>query len=338
MGPGRAGTHADGPSYSGAVSAYRTLEGLSLSRGTLDRSALDREDQTLMKRVLADAGTRVVDLHEGRFRTTRVDGRMRLVLRAPAVADDSRLALFLGRDPEGTAFVAVVREEPELSRPGPAGRDWHTLREVGAELDDTEAGLVTTAVSLLNWHSRHPRCPRCGGPTEAVHGGWVRRCTQDGSQHHPRTDTAVIVAVTDEDDRLLLARGPRWPEGRMSVLAGFVEAGESLEATVAREVYEEVSVRVADVVYRGNQPWPFPGSLMIGFTARALDSDLVPDATEIVEAAWFTRGELAGATRSGEVVLPPRVSIARRLIEDWYGGEIEAATESTGPFRGADAS
>lgn len=317
---------------------YRTLEGLSLSRGTLDRSALHRRDEKLVPHLLADAGTRVLDLRGGRVRTTRVDGRLRLVLRAPTFADEQRLVLFLGRDAAGTAYLAVVRDEDGTDRPDASTRDWRTLREAGADLDDTEAGLVTCAVALENWHARHPRCPRCGGVTRTEQGGWVRRCLQDGSEHYPRTDTAVIVAVIDEEDRLLLARGPRWPERRRSVLAGFVEAGESLEATVAREVHEEVGLTVRDVTYRGNQPWPFPGSLMIGFTAYALAGELRLDADEIVEADWYTRGELAWAARSGEVVLPPRMSIARRLIEDWFGDEIEVREEADGPFRGADAS
>jgi NAD+ diphosphatase len=312
---------------------------LSLSRGTLDRSAVHRREPGLLKAALGDSGTRVLDLVESRSPTCKVDGTLRLVFRSPTYADADRLVLYLGRDHEGTAYLAVVNEP---GTDGPQGSEqpssgWRTLREAGADLDDTHAGVFTSALALAQWHARHPHCPRCGAPTVPEQGGWLRRCTEDGSEHYPRTDAAVIVAVTDPEDRLLLARGPHWPERRMSVLAGFVEAGESLEATVVREVAEEVGLRVGDVVYRGNQPWPFPASLMIGFTARAGDRELHLDQEEIVQAEWFTRGELNWAVRSGRVELPPRVSIARRLVEDWFGGEIEPAEEVTGPFRGTDS-
>ncbi len=296
-----------------------------------------RRDEDVLRHALSQSGTRVYDLVDGKMRTCRVDGEMRLVPRAPDVADSARMLFYLGRDEE-REHVAVLRPVDEGDRPDPGGKGWQTLREAGEGLGDTDAGVFTTAVALLNWHDRHPFCPRCGTQTEPAEGGWVRVCPQDGSQHHPRTDTAVIVAVTDDEDRILLARGPHWPQGRMSVLAGFVEAGESLESAVAREVSEEVGVEVRNVTFRGNQPWPFPASLMIGFTARAFETDLTLDPAEIAEASWFERGELAYAVRSGAVALPPRVSIARRLIEQWFGKEIEQGEEPTGPFRGRETS
>lgn len=311
---------------------------LALSRGTLDRLGNSRREQDVVRWALGQAATRVYDLVEGKMRTCRVDGGLRLVPRAADVADHSRLTLYLGRDDQDREHVAVVRDEVDPERPDASAQGWQTLREAGAELGDTDAGVLTSAVALANWHTRHPRCPRCGATTHPAHGGWMRICDEDGSEHHPRTDTAVIVAVTDDDERILLGRGPHWPPGRMSVLAGFVEAGESLEAAVAREVGEEVGVEVEDLVYRGNQPWPFPASLMVGFTARARGVELRLDPAEIAEAAWFTRGELAWSVRSGEVALPPRVSIARRLVEDWYGAELAQPSEPTEPFRGRDAS
>src|SRR5665811_1147640 len=144
-------------------------------------------------------------------------------------------------------------------------------------------------------------------------------CIRDS---YPRTDPAVIMAVTDADDRLLLARRPHWPQGRLSVLAGFVEPGESLEAAVAREVFEEVGVVVEQVRYLGNQPWPFPSSLMVGFTARAIDPTLHLDQEEIVEAVWASREELREMVLAGRFGISPTVSIARRMIERWYGGLI----------------
>lgn len=312
---------------------------LSLSRGTLDRSATRRRDPSLIKAVLADPDTRVLDLVDKQAPTCRVDGTLRLVFRPPEFGDTDQLILYLGVDEDGVAYVALPRDSVDGAEGGEGGPGpgWRTLREAGADLDDTHAGVFTSALALAHWHARHPRCPRCGAPTVPEQGGWSRRCTEDGSEHFPRTDAAIIVAVTDADDRLLLARGPHWPENRLSVLAGFVEAGESLEATVVREVFEEVGVHVGDVVYRGNQPWPFPASLMVGFSARATDTDLTLDEEEIVRAEWFTRGELNWAVRTGDVELPPRVSIARRLIEDWFGGQIQALEEVTEPFRGRDS-
>ncbi|MFC7647920.1 NAD(+) diphosphatase [Streptosporangium lutulentum] len=193
------------------------------------------------------------------------------------------------------------------------------LREVGSLLGDRDAGLMVYAVALEAWHSTHEFCPRCGNRTEVRSGGHVRVCSKDGSQHFPRVDPAVIMLIHDDQDRCLLARGPQWPEGRLSVLAGFVEPGESLEHAVAREVAEEVGVRIAEPRYLGSQPWPFPRSLMLGFFARATSTEFVLDPEEIAEARWFSRAELLAAMESGEVRLPSELSIARRLIETWYG-------------------
>ncbi|MGB3829568.1 MAG: NAD(+) diphosphatase [Ornithinimicrobium sp.] len=317
--------------------ADETLLELSLARGTLDRAGVTRRDTNALQHAFSQSSTAVYDLVDGKMRTCRVDGQLRLVPRSPDVADSSRLAFYLGRD-DDREHVAVLRPVGDPERPDPGAKGWQTLREAGGDLGDTDAGVFTSAVALSNWHDRHPFCPRCGNPTEPTEGGWVRVCRNDGSQHHPRTDTAVIVAITDDEDRILLARGPHWPQGRMSVLAGFVEAGESLESAVAREVSEEVGVQVRNVTFRGNQPWPFPSSLMVAFTARAFETELSLDPQEIAEASWFARGELAYAVRSGAVALPPRVSIARRLIEHWYGKEIEQSLEPTGPFRGRDSS
>jgi NAD+ diphosphatase len=149
--------------------------------------------------------------------------------------------------------------------------------------------------------------------------GHVRVCESCGTQQFPRSDPAVIMLVTDDDDRTLLGHNPAWPPGRFSTLAGFVEPGESLEQAVAREVFEEVGVVVDDITYEGSQPWPFPASLMIGFRAHAADPTLTIDDTEITEARWFSRSELIEAGRRQEVLMPSSVSIARWLIERWYG-------------------
>jgi NAD+ diphosphatase len=191
---------------------------------------------------------------------------------------------------------------------------WSDLREVGALLDDLDAGLLTTAVALARWHDRHPRCSVCGEPTDLAHGGWIRRCPADDSEHFPRTDPAVIMLVHDGADRCVLGRQASWPPGRYSILAGFVEPGESAEAAVVREVDEEVGLAVTGVAYAGSQPWPFPSSLMLGYTAVAVgDLTLSLRDGELADALWVSRAELqAGALR-----LPPPVSIAHRIITDW---------------------
>ncbi len=214
---------------------------------------------------------------------------------------------------EQAAWLARVR--PGLR---PAG-----LREAAALLNDRDAGLFTHAVALANWHATHTHCPRCGTPTVTVAAGHAQRCPADGSEHFPRIDPAVIMLVTDPDDRCLLARNVRWPERRVSILAGFVEPGESAEQAVAREVEEETGITVTRVRYVGSQPWPMPQSLMLGFRAAAAgELDLRVDDDEIAEAHWYSREELRSALAAREILLPPPVSIAHRLIESWYGEEL----------------
>lgn len=300
-----------------------TLANLSLARTAVDRAADRRADPQLLPSLLADRATQVLAVVDGSAEVCHrgnPGGGLALALRAPLPSDSAALAVFLGVDGEGTAYVAV----DETTVDSADARDLRTLRQVGVDLDDRDAGLLTTALGVLNWHRAHRHCPRCGTPTEAVQGGWLRRCPSDGSEHYPRTDPAVIMSVVDDRDRLLLARGPQWAERRYSVLAGFVEPGETLEAAVAREVFEEVGVRVADVRFLGNQPWPFPSSLMLGFTARALTTDLVLQEDEIAEARWVTREELLAEVAEGSTGVANRISIARSLIEHWLGQEIRS--------------
>jgi NAD+ diphosphatase len=228
-------------------------------------------------------------------------------------------------DLEGFAGANGAERAAALRGELVAGREWSHLRQVGATIPARDAGLGVTAVALAAWHRSHRCCPRCGTPTVVAHAGWVRRCPVDGTDQYPRTDPAVIMAVVDADDRLLLAHAAHWPERRFSTLAGYVEPGESLEQAVRREVDEEVGVTVGDVAYRGSQPWPFPASLMLAFRAQATSTDLRPDGVEVTEARWFTRDELADAAAGGEVLLPMRASIARALIEEWAGSALPGA-------------
>ena len=196
-----------------------------------------------------------------------------------------------------------------------------TLREVGANLDVEDLTLAMHAVGLANWHATHPCCSRCGAKTVSDLGGSVRVCVEDATQHHPRTDPAVIVLVKDAQDRILLGHQPIWPEKRFSTFAGFVEPGESFEECVSREVFEEAGVYTADINYLTSQPWPFPASIMIAFEAITdRPEDARPDGEEITEVRWFSRNEIKQAVATGELLLPPSISVARRMIENWYVG------------------
>ena len=215
----------------------------------------------------------------------------------------------------------------------PPGTRAASLREVGALLGDRDAGLFTHAVALANWHDTHTHCPLDGTPTVPDPGGHSTRCPADGTEHFPRTDPAVIMLVTDPDDRCLLARNAAWPGRRVSILAGFVEPGESAEQAVIREVAEETQIKVTNVRYVGSQPWPMPRSLMLGFRAEAPAGQAIAvDRDEIAEAHWFSRDELLAAIKAREIALPPSVSIARHIIEAWFGGPLPSTwPETLGP-------
>ncbi len=297
------------------------LAGGGLSRGVLDRAAEHRGDDAWWAGVLADPATLALPVSrsqiplEPRGDAVDADGtppppRLAWV---PVAAAPPGERYLLGLEAGGRARVAVHVAE--------AGPGWVSLREVGDTLDDLDAGAATHAVALANWHDSHPFSARDGGPTRPAKSGAVR-VDADGTEFYPRTDTAMIVLVRDADDRALLGHQRVWPEGRYSCLAGFVEAGESLEQAVVREVLEEAGIRVGEVAYAGSQPWPFPRSLMVGFFATALGTDLVPDGDEITELHWYSRDEMRRQVDSGELRLPGRVSIARRLIEAWYGSEL----------------
>jgi NAD+ diphosphatase len=228
-------------------------------------------------------------------------------------------AVYLG-EADGVPYAAV-RGERSLTVAGRPVDTWAGLREVGADLDDLDAGLLAQAIGVLEWHERNRYSPLSGAATTIERSGWVQRDPVTGVELFPRTDPAVIMLVHDGGDRCVLGRQAAWPPGRFSILAGFVEPGESAEAAVAREVAEEVGLTVTDVRYVSSQPWPFPQSLMLGFTARVVgDPALHLDDHEIEEARWFTRDELRSG--QGPRALPPPVSIARNIIDRWVDGDL----------------
>lgn len=317
-----------------------TLGPLALSRSTVDRAARRRSEPDLITELLADPFTSVLHLRGDRVPVLDDGNGPRLVLGpGPAKPMADQIAIFLGEDGAGRPHVLLAGPAPsdqvadapvadQRVDDGDGRVRWASLREVGALLDDTGAGLFTTAVALANWHLTHPRCSRCGQPSAVSSAGWSRTCPACSAEHFPRTDPAVIMAVVDDDDRILLGHQAVWPAKRFSTLAGFVEPGESLEAAVRREVLEESGIEVDEVSYLGSQPWPFPASIMLGFRAHAATTKVNVDGTELADAQWWTREALGIDIATGELILPPKVSIARRLIEHWYGGPVHDAPDA----------
>jgi NAD+ diphosphatase len=310
------------------------LSDLSLARSAVDRASHRRANLAWIAAAWANEATQVLVLDHGQARINFTDGAAALELIAPEQAPEG-IRFLLGVDDAGVAYFAVDGPRGGLGAgplpaPGsapavPPGPGVHVagLRQAGPLLSDRDAGLLTHAVALANWHATHTHCPRCGAVTEPVQAGHARRCPVDASEHFPRVDPAVIMLVQDDAGRCLLARNRAWPPRRVSILAGFVEPGESLEQAVIREVGEETGLRVSEIRYVGSQPWPMPRSLMLGFVACAAgDQRIVVDEEEIAEARWFSRPQLQAAVTAREVLLPPPVSIAHRIIESWYGAPL----------------
>jgi NAD+ diphosphatase len=283
---------------------------IALSVRAHDRVGHRRTDDAWLADTWAEPSTRVLLLARGRFPVTSGTS---VAWRSPAEAPGGQ-RVFLGAQ-GGVSHFAVLLEEPLED-------SWANLRVVGPSLSTEDASLVVHALALAEWHRSHKFCAACGGPLSVAAAGHVLTCAGCGRQHFPRTDPAVIMLVTDEEDRALLGRQPRWPEGRYSTLAGFVDPGESLEDAVRREVAEEVGVEVGEVSYLGNQPWPFPSSLMVGFFASALSTEIRVDEEEISHARWFTREEMRAEAEAGTLLLPGGISISRTLVETWYGGRL----------------
>ena len=312
------------------------LESLALSRGTVDRVTHRRNDKQWLDAAWADSRTRVLVVSDGRALVRFDDEHVELIFVSPAEAP-AGIRFLLGQDADGVVYFGISADLPAALSPSPAPSPVGTvrvasLREVGVLLGDRDAGLFTHAVALANWHDTHTHCPLDGTPTIPDPGGHSTRCPADGTEHFPRTDPAVIMLVTDPDDRCLLARNAAWPGRRVSILAGFVEPGESAEQAVIREVAEETQIKVTNVRYVGSQPWPMPRSLMLGFRAEApAGQAIVVDRDEIAEAHWFSREELLAAIKTREIALPPPVSIARHIIESWFGGPLPSTwTETQG--------
>ena len=306
---------------------------LPLAKSGIDRDYLARESSELFDELWSDPNTRVLPIFNQKV-LLQVDesgqAAPKLALFRIEQVPSAQFRVYLGRTtiesidldgnllPIGSPIVAAALGENSANQLEPDHAAWHNLRRSTQALNDLDAGIFAQGLAITNWHLTHQHCPRCGTPTVIEKGGWSRRCFNDDRQVFPRTDPAIIVAVTDESDRILLGSQGVWEDNRWSVLAGYVEAGESLDQAVRREIVEEAGISVSDIHYRGSQPWPFPYSLMFGFSAKASSAhDLVPDGIEIEKLKWFSREELLAERE--RILLPGRLSIARALIEDWLG-------------------
>ena len=268
----------------------------------LDRAAAERRRPEWVEARRGEPGARALLLSE---RGVWMEGG-RLLLARPHDG-----AIFLGLSGDVPVFAADLGADEPASG-SPAG-----LREAATELPAEQAGLAAYAAALLGWHRRHRFCANCGQPTQPRDGGHERHCPACDAHHFPRTDPVVIVRVTD-GARLLLGRKAEWPERRYSVLAGFVEPGETLEDAVRREIQEEAGVEVLSASYVASQPWPFPSSLMLGFHATAQPGDPRPHDVELADVRWFEEREVEDAAAGrGAAFLPPPFTIARRLIDGW---------------------
>jgi NAD+ diphosphatase len=279
---------------------------MGFTGAALDRAPLERREPEWLAARRADPQARALVLSE---RGLWIDDG-HLVLVSP-----NGESVFLGLRGDRPLFATDAgAAEPDRGHAA-------DLREAATELPADEAALGAYAASLLSWHRRHRFCANCGSPTDPEDGGHERLCPACGAHPFPRTDPVVIVRVDDGRNRLLLGRQARWPPGRFSVLAGFVEPGETLEEAVRREVLEESSIEVGPVAYVASQPWPFPSSLMIGFNALATGGEPRPGDSELSDVRWFDRAEVeAAAAGEGDVRLSPPYSISRRLIDGWLDG------------------
>ncbi|HEX8246466.1 MAG TPA: NAD(+) diphosphatase [Longimicrobium sp.] len=289
-----------------------------------DRAALLRRDPAWIADRMADPATRFAPVWQLKNLFT-LDGEPRVRWLTPDEAAPllgAGTPVFLGMDDGAAHFAVVVGHEDPADVAAAAGGEFQELRRHGSVLPPRDAGMLAFARGMMHWHARHRFCGVCGEPTDVRDAGHVRACTSAacGAIHFPRTDPAVIMLVT-HGQRALLGRQSTWDAGRYSTLAGFVEPGESLEDAVAREVWEEAGVRLGEVRYHSSQPWPFPSSLMVGFTAEALGDDITVDTDELEDARWFTREELRRGLADGTLLLPSEISISRRLVVGWLEGE-----------------
>ena len=320
----------------------RHAETVTFGGSALDRAGEIREDAARLAEAAADTDARAVLFWRGKplIATARPAHLVRLPLDHPVLAEAASDRILLGREdgaarfaydlspwqPEGVDEASLggfldpsEQRHPELEE----GHAFVELRRVMTWLDPRDAELAATGRALLNWHETHGFCARCGARSEMGQAGWQRRCGSCGCSHFPRTDPVVIMLIT-HGNTVLIGRSPGWPKGMYSLLAGFVEPGETLEAAVRREVFEEAGITVGRVEYLSSQPWPFPASLMFGCRGDALDRDITIDPVEIEDARWVTREEMAEvfAGNHSEILPARKGAIAHFLLENWLADRL----------------
>jgi NAD+ diphosphatase len=347
-----ASTIARAPSgvpVSGLMARQRTPPNFYAESG-LDRAAHLREPEDWFERLIEAGAARLVPVWRSKHLVAGMEGDpsktgVAAIMERPGgnpqaiyfdaeearalfdtIGERNEERVFLG-ERDGIAYVALdISDLEEADLPAPLAERgvFADLRMVGPVLDRSDGAIFAYARGMLTWHRRHQFCGVCGAPTQVRSAGHVRMCTNEscGTSHFPRTDPAVIMLVVD-GERALLGRQAVWPPGMHSTLAGFVEPGETLEAAVAREVYEEAGVRIENVRYHSSQPWPFPSSIMLGFHADAVTTEISTNDSELESAAWFEREWLKQNDGVEGFRLPRRDSISRRLIEDWLAGEVD---------------
>lgn len=286
---------------------------ITFAGGNLDRATAVRADPEALAAALASAQARFVPVWRQRCLVDKTGACLATAAELDTASPGADDPILLGRRDDQWLFAAELEasHEPVLA----PGQVFAELREVMGELPAADAALVAYARAMVNWRAHHRHCGLCGAPNQAQEAGFVMACTGSACGHRsfPRLDPAVIVLV-HRGAECLLGRQPTWPEGRYSTIAGFIEPGESLEDAVRREVAEETNVRVGACRYFASQPWPFPAALMIGFHAQASTTEIRLNDGELADARWLTREQIA----AGEVTLPPRTSVAFRLIEAWF--------------------
>jgi NAD+ diphosphatase len=291
----------------------------------VDRVSDKRQDDEWLAAQLEDEATRFIPIWNLKNLLTDEGGVPEPVYLSPGdmlqdLLPKAESMVLLGVTPERTYFAIGLPSDGD-SPPGGLDKlgEFRDLRWIAATLDGPDIALLAYAQAMTYWHCRHKYCGDCGSPTQSLEGGMLRECTNEecGQQHFPRTDPAIIVLIT-YGECCLLGRKSWWPEGMYSNVSGFVEPGESLEDALVREVREETGVEVVEMTYHSSQPWPFPSSLMLGFTAVAASEKIRVDEDELEDAAWFSREEMRRRLQQGTLRLPMPVSISFRLIEEWF--------------------
>ena len=321
----------------------RNAEQVTFGGSGLDRAADLRGDIPKLAAAMDDAATRTIILWKGKPLVSGEGGDrslVRLPLTHPILHEAQVPPVLLGREdgaarfahdisgwvPEGdTSDVGAFVDRSEQHHPSvPEGHSFVELRGIMTALNPRDAELAATAKAILGWHETHGYCAKCGAESDVTQAGWQRVCPACGASHFPRTDPVVIMLIT-HGNKVLLGRSPGWPEGMYSCLAGFVEPGETLEAAVRREVWEEAGIHVGEVRYLSSQPWPFPASLMIGCHGLATTEDIHIDPVEIEDAVWASREEIMDAfAGKREGLLPARKgAIAHFLLRNWLADTLD---------------